>query len=75
MAGVVVVVSGMEVDVAVAGPVGTEVPWGGVFSGSVGSGQVRSLHSSGQNYRILLWRYHCLLRVSPDGMIRSGSSV
>ena len=47
----------------------------GVTSGSVGSGQVVSLHSSGQFSRTLLKRYHCLVRESPDGMTRSGKSV
>ena len=53
----------------------TVVAAAGVTSGSVGSGQVVSLHSSGQNSRIVLKRYHCLVRESPDGMTRSGKSV
>ena len=46
-----------------------------VGSGTAGFGQVVSLHSSGQNSRILLKRYHCRLGERPDGMICSGSSV
>ena len=44
-------------------------------SGSSGFGQVTSLHSSGQNSRILLKRYHCLVRERPVGANRSGRSV
>ena len=51
-------------EVAVAGAVEGAVA---VYSGSLGSGQVTSLHSSGQNSLILLKRYHCLGRESPDG--------
>ena len=46
-----------------------------VVSGSLGLGHVMSWYSSGQNSRILLNRYHCRLELSPDGVIRSGSSV
>ena len=58
-----------------AGLGSTVVTAAGVTCGSVGSGQVVSLHSSGQNSRILLKRYHCLVRESPDGMTRFGKSV
>ena len=43
----------------------------GSGSGSPGFGQVTSLHSSGQNSRILLKRYHCLVRERPVGKTRS----
>ena len=55
-----------------AGLARTVVAAAGVTSGS---GLVVSLHSSGQKSRILLKRYHCLVRESPDGMTRSGKSV
>ena len=48
---------------------------GGSLSGSLDLGHVASWHSSGQNSRILLKRYHCRLELSPDGVTRSGSSV
>ena len=65
----------VEVAAVAAGLERTVVAAAGVTSGSVGSGQVVSLHSSGQYSRILLKRYHCLVRESPDGMTRSGKSV
>ena len=65
----------VEVAAVAAGLERTVVAAAGVMSGSVGSGQVVSLHSSGQYSRILLKRYHCLVRESPDGMTRSGKSV
>ena len=71
-----VVVEVAVVGYGVAAALGrTVVAAAGVTSGSVGSGQVESLHLSGQNSRILLKRYHCLVRESPDGMIRFGKSV
>ena len=56
---------------------GTEVAAAGVgvSSGSLGSGQVMSIHWSGQNSLILLKRYHCRAGESPDGMMHSGRSV
>ena len=63
----------VEVAAVVAAGFGrTVVAAVGETSCSVGSGQVVSLHSSGQNSRILLKRYHSLVRESPDGMTRSG---
>ena len=64
----------VEVAAVVAGLERTVVATAGVTSGSVGSGQVVSLHSSGQ-YILAYLRYHCLVRESPDGMTRSGKSV
>ena len=46
-----------------------------VGSGTASFGQVVSLHSCGQNSRILLKRYHCWLSERPDGRMGSGSSV
>lgn len=37
-------------------------------SGSLGIGHVISWHSSGQNSRILLKRYHCRFELSADGV-------
>ena len=78
-AGVVAVdVEAEVVAVAVEGLPG--VPFGSVVevpgqvsgSGSLGFGHVTSLQSSGQNSRILLKRYHSLLRDSPVGVTCSG---
>ena len=70
-----VVVEVAAVGSGVAAGLGRTVAAAGVTSSSVGSGQVVSLHSSGQYSRILLKRYHCLVRESPDGITRSGKSV
>lgn len=46
-----------------------------VGRGTVGRGQVRSRHCSGQNSRILSKRYHCLSFVKPHGCIIGGRAL
>ena len=58
------------------GGVGDGEREGGEFSGgSSRSGQVASFEFSGQNSRILLYRYHCRWLDSPGGGRTGGSSA
>ena len=46
-----------------------------LYSGAVGLGHTKSLQWSGQNSRILSWRYHCRSSVKPGGTITVGRSA